>query len=197
MRFSSIYQIITAYSFKCFVLFSLSLLFLTTSFSQSIFTSTLNSTGNTKKLSATHPQFPNYFFEWSVGESTIVTTNISGNFQVTHGVLQGYLLSNPVVPDNGVWFPDEIKIYPNPVITDFSIELLTGLRGVVEFKLYNVSGSTIFIRSINYQGTGQTERFNIEYLPSGIYVLRVTLRGFPETGGYLQKQGGFKIIKSR
>jgi hypothetical protein len=197
MHFSSIYQIITAYSFKCFVLFSLSLLFLTTSFSQSIFTSTLNSTGNTKKLSATHPQFPNYFFEWSVGESTIVTTNISGNFQVSHGVLQGYLLSNPVVPDNGVWFPDEIKIYPNPVITDFSIELLTGLRGVVEFKLYNVSGSTIFIRSINYQGTGQTERFNIEYLPSGIYVLRVTLRGFPETGGYLQKQGGFKIIKTR
>lgn len=197
MRFSSIYQIIAGDLFKRFALFSLSLLFLTPSFSQSIFTSTLNSTGGTKNLPATHPQFPNYFFEWSVGESSIVTTNISGNFQVTHGVLQGYLLSNPVVPDNGVWFPDEIKIYPNPVITDFSIELLTGLTGVVEFKLYNISGSTIFIRSINYQGTGQTERFNIEYLPSGIYVLRVTLRGFPETGGYLQKQGGFKIIKTR
>jgi hypothetical protein len=197
MRFSSIYQIIAADLFKRLALLSFLLFFFTTIFSQSIFTSTLNSTGDTKKLPATHPQFPNYFFEWSVGESSIVTTNISGNFQVTHGVLQGYLLSNPVVPDNGVWFPDEIKIYPNPVITDFSIELLTGLRGVVEFKLYNVSGSTIFIRSINYQGTGQTERFNIEYLPSGIYVLRVTLRGFPETGGYLQKQGGFKIIKTR
>ena len=197
MSSSYIYQIIAADLFKRVALFSLSLLFLTTSFSQSIFTSTLNSTGDTKKLPATHPQFPNYFFEWSVGESSIVTTNTSGNLQVTHGVLQGYLLSNPVVPDNGVWFPDEIKIYPNPVITDFSIELLTGLRGVVEFKLYNISGSTIFIRSINYQGIGQTERFNIEYLPSGTYVLRVTLRSFPESGGYLQKQGGFKIIKAR
>lgn len=179
----------------CLVLFIS--LFTYHSHSQSIFASTLNSTGDTKKLPATHPKFPNYFFEWSVGESSIVTTNLSGNFQVTHGVLQGYLLSNPVVPDNGVWFPDEIKLYPNPVITDFTIELLTGLRGVVEFKLYNISGSTIFIRSINYQGTGQTERFNIGYLPSGTYVLRVTLRGFPETGGYLQKQGGFKIIKTR
>lgn len=164
---------------------------------QSIFTSTLNSTGSAKKLPSTHPQFPNYFFEWSVGESSNVTTNKSGNFQVTHGVLQSYLLSNPVVPDNGVWFPDEIKIYPNPVITDFSIELLTGLKGVVEFKLYNISGSTIFIRSTNYQGTGQTERFNIGYLPSGTYVLKITLRGFPENGGYLQKHGGFKIIKAQ
>ena len=167
------------------------------SFSQSIFTSTLNTTGETKKLTATSARFPNYFFEWSVGESTIVTTNTSGNLQVTHGLLQGYLLNDPVVPDNGVWYPDEIKLYPNPVITDFIIELLTGLKGVVEFKLYNNSGSAIFMRSINYQGTGQTERFNIGYLPSGTYVLRVSLRGFPETGGYLIKQGGFKIIKSR
>lgn len=197
MDFSFEYKISVVDLIKRFTLFALSFLFFTTSFSQSIFTSTLNSTGDTKKLSATHPQFPNYFFEWSVGESSIITTNLSGNFQVTHGVLQGYLLSNPVVPDNGVWFPDEIKLYPNPVITDFTIELLTGLKGVVEFKLYNSSGSAIFNRSISYQGTGQTERFNIEHLPSGTYVLRVTLRGFPETRGYLQKQGGFKIIKTR
>jgi hypothetical protein len=182
---------------KWLVCVILSFLFYSTCYAQSIFTSTLNSTGDTKKLSATSPRFPNYFFEWSVGESTIVTTNTSGNLQVTHGVLQGYLLSNPVVPDNGVWFPDEIKLYPNPVITDFTIELLTGLKGAVEFKLYNSTGSAIFMRSINYQGTGQTERFNIEYLPSGTYVLKITLRGFPEAGGYLQKQGGFKIIKAR
>ena len=118
---------------------------------QSIFTSTLNSTGDTKKLPATHPQFPNYFFEWSVGESSIVTENTNGNLQVTHGVLQGYLLSDPVVPDNGIWFPDEIKLYPNPVVTDFTIELLTWLRGVVELKLYNSRGTSIFMRSINYQ----------------------------------------------
>jgi hypothetical protein len=180
-----------------FLIFGAFMLFCNIGLSQSIFTSTLNATGDTKKLATNDPRFPNYFFEWSVGESSIITTNTSGNLQVTHGLLQGYFLKNPLVLDNGIWYPDEIKLYPNPVITDFSIELLTGLKGVLEFKLYNISGSSIFIRSINYQGTGQTERFNIGYLPSGTYVLRITLRGFPETGGYLIKQGGFKIIKAR
>lgn len=180
---------------KCLLLISFSLLFCTTIFSQSIFTSTLNSTGDTKKLSATSPRFPNYFFEWSVGEATIVTTNTAGNFQVTHGLLQGYLLIDPLVPENGIWFPDEIKIYPNPVVTDFTLELLSSVKGVVEFSLLDTKGATIFRRSINYQGTGQTERFSIGFLPSGYYLLRVTMKGFPDVGGYLLKQGGFKIIK--
>ena len=162
---------------------------------QTVFTSTLNSSGDTKKLPNTDPRFPNYFFEWSVGESTIVTTNTTGNFQVTHGLLQGYLLIDPMVPESGIWFPDEIKIYPNPVVTDFTLELLSSVKGVVEFRLFDTKGTTIFTRSINYQGTGQTERFSIGYLPSGYYLLRVTTKGFPEVGGYLLKQGGFKIIK--
>ena len=180
----------------CFVFFT-SLLFCKRGFSQSIFTSTLNTTGETKKLPKTDPRFPNYFFEWSVGESTIVTTNTAGNFQVTHGLLQGYLLIDPLVPENGIWFPDEIKIYPNPVVTDFTLELLSSVKGVVEFSLLDTKGATIFRRSINYQGTGQTERFNIGYLPSGYYLLRVTMKGFPDAGGYFIKQGGFKIIKTR
>jgi hypothetical protein len=193
----SFYKSKIATYLKCLFLISFSLLFCTTIFSQSIFTSTLNSTGDTKKLSATSPRFPNYFFEWSVGESTIITTNTAGNFQVTHGLLQGYLLIDPMVPENGIWFPDEIKIYPNPVVTDFTLELLSSVKGVVEFSLLDTKGATIFRRSINYQGTGQTERFNIGYLPFGYYLLRVTMKGFPESGGYLIKQGGFKIIKTR
>lgn len=180
---------------KCLLLISFSLLFCTTIFSQSIFTSTLNSTGDTKKLSATSPRFPNYFFEWSVGESTIITTNTAGNFQVTHGLLQGYLLIDPKVPGATTWFPDEIKIYPNPVVSDFTLELLSSVKGVVEFSLLDTKGATIFRRSVNYQGTGQREHFNINHLSSGYYLLRVTMKGFPESGGYLIKQGGFKIIK--
>ena len=182
---------------KWLVCVILSFLFYSTCYAQSIFTSTLNSTGDTKKLSATSPRFPNYFFEWSVGESTIITTNTAGNFQVTHGLLQGYLLIDPMVPENGIWFPDEIKIYPNPVVTDFTLELLSSVKGIVEFSLLDTKGATIFRRSINYQGTGQTERFNIGYLPSGYYLLRVTMKGFPDAGGYFIKQGGFKIIKTR
>lgn len=174
-----------------------SFLFYNTGFSQSIFTSTLNATGDTKKLAANAPRFPNYFFEWSVGESSIVTTNSNGNFQVTHGLLQGYLLVEPTVPGATTWFPDEIKIYPNPVVTDFTLELLSGSKGIVEFSFFDNMGAAIFRRSINYQGTGQTEHFNINHLSSGYYLLRITMKGFPESGGYLIKQGGFKIIKAR
>lgn len=182
------------YHFLFFITFFLEVTF---GYSQSIFTSTINSSGETKILSTSNPRFPNFFFEWSIGESSIITTNATRNFQVTHGLLQGYLLSNPIVPDNGFWFPDEIKIFPNPVITDFSVELLTDLKGIVDFRVYNSSGSIILSRSINYQGTGKNENFNIGHLPSGTYILRITLRGFPDAGGYLRKQGGFKIIKAR
>lgn len=166
-------------------------------YSQSIFTSTLNSTGESKHIPTTNPRFPNFLFEWSVGESSIITINTASNFQVTHGLLQGYLLNHPIVPDNGIWYADEIKIYPNPVFTDFSVELLTDLKGVVDFKIYNSSGLAMVARSINYQGTGQNEHFNVANLPPGTYILSITLRGYSETGGYIRKQGGFKIIKIR
>jgi hypothetical protein len=164
---------------------------------QSIFTSTLNTTGETKKLNQTDPRFPGYYFEWSVGESSIITNNSAPNFQVNHGLLQGFLLVDPVVPNIGVWFPDEIKIYPNPVITDFTLELLTSVKGIVEFGLIDMKGALIYQRSISYQGIGQTERFNIGHLPSGNYLLRVGIKGFPENGGFVLKQGAFKIIKVR
>lgn len=164
---------------------------------QSIFTSTLNTTGETKKLNQTDPRFPGYYFEWSVGESSIITNNSAPNFQVNHGLLQGFLLVDPVVPNIGVWFPDEIKIYPNPVVTDFTLELLTSVKGIVEFGLIDMKGALIYQRSISYQGIGQTERFSIGHLPSGNYLLRVGIKGFPENGGFVLKQGAFKIIKVR
>lgn len=164
---------------------------------QSIFTSTLNATGETLKIAQSSPRFPGYYFEWSVGESSIITTNSAVGFQVSHGLLQGFLLVDPAVPNVGTWFPDEIKIYPNPVITDFTIELLTSAKGIVEFGLVDMMGSLVLRRSISYQGIGQTEHFNIGHLPSGNYMLRVGIKGFPETGGYVLKQGAFKIIKLR
>lgn len=177
------------------ILIPIAILALQNCFGQTIFTSTLNSTGEAKKLSQTDPRFPNYQFEWSVGESSIITQNSSSNFQVDHGVLQGYLQIEPQVSDNGIWYPDEIKIYPNPVVSNFTVELLTAVKGVVVFSFYDNKGNILFQRSVNYRGTGQTESFTTSQLPAGFYFLRVSIKGFPENGGYLQKQGSFKIIK--
>lgn len=177
------------------ILILFTLLIFQNSFGQSIFTSILNTAGESKKLSQTNPRFPNYTFEWSVGESSIITQNSTTNFQVDHGVLQGYLQIEPQVPENGIWYPDEVKIYPNPVVSNFNVELLTAAKGIVVFHFFDNKGNLIFQRSINYRGIGHTENFTTGELPAGFYVLRIGLKGFPENGGYLQKQGSIKIIK--
>ena len=175
----------------------LSVLFTDQSAAQSIFTSTLNTTGSAKKLPANDARFPSYSFEWNVGESTIVTTNSNGNLMVTHGLLQGFLLKEPVVPAARSWFPDEIVIFPNPAVDDFTVELLTGIQGDIVFTLYNNQGTPLHQRSVRYQGLGSTQHFMIRHLPAGTYFLRISAKGLPENGGYITKQGTFKIIKAQ
>jgi len=114
-------------------------------FSQTIFTSTLNTSGTSKQLLATDPRYPNYTFEWSVGESTIVTTNTSSGLMITHGLLQGFLLVEPQVPGALNWFSDEIKLFRNPAVNDFTIELLSSVKGVIVFTLYNAAMSPLVV----------------------------------------------------
>ena len=174
---------------------ALSLFFGDRSLAQSIFTSTLNTTGGSKQLSMNDTRFPNHSFEWSVGESAIVSTNSNGNLLLTHGLLQGFLLNDPVVPTAKNWFPDEIVIFPNPTVDDFTVELLTGIQSTIVFTLYNNQGTPLLQRSIQYQGIGSTQHFMIRHLPAGTYFFRVSAKGLPENGGYITKQGTFKIVK--
>jgi len=177
------------------VLFFVAFLFFKNGFSQTIFISTLNTTGSTKKISQTNIRYPGYYFEWSVGESSIITTNAVAGFQVTHGLLQSYLINPPTFPTSNTWFPDEIKIYPNPVVSDFTVEMLTAVKGLVEFTIIDMKGSILYRRSINYQVFGQVERFKVAHLPAGNYLLRAVIKGSPDPGSKTLKDGGFKIIK--
>lgn len=162
---------------------------------QSIFTSTFNITGGAKSLESGF--FSKYSFEWSVGESTLVNTAVVSNLQVNHGLLQGYLLNVPFVPENGTWFPDEVKIYPNPVESFFTVDILSTAQGVVLFQLYNSSGVLHQTISMDYYGVGKTKVFNVTTLPSGLYFLKITLKNFPgpNFGSYIIRTGNFKIIK--
>ena len=99
------------------IVLTASLLLVLSGSTQSIFTSTLNTTGSAKQLPANDARFPSYSFEWNVGESTIVTTNSNGNLMVTHGLLQGFLLNEPtlegVVACRGRadWFRTDAKVF--------------------------------------------------------------------------------------
>ena len=107
---------------------------------QTIFTSIFNTSGGAKQI--TSGTLTGYSFEWSVGESSIITTNSAANYQVNHGLLQGFLLNDPQVP-TGDWFPDELKIYPNPVRTNFTVELLSTYKGLAVLQLFTPTGQLV------------------------------------------------------
>lgn len=175
--------------------FFLILIFLSVSIAtaQTISSSTLNTTGGAKKVET--GGFKNYSFEWSVGESSIITVKSAGDFQLSHGLLQGFLLISPLAPLTGEWFPNEIKIYPNPVKTTFAVEILSSQKGVLVLQLFNLIGQLIQTKSFEYYGEGSTQYLTIGSQSSGIYTLRVLLKSFPLTGGSVKKQGTYKIVK--
>jgi hypothetical protein len=168
------------------------ILFSQTALSQSIFSTAFNTTGGSKKIEL--GQFSNYLFEWSIGEASIVTTNTAPNYQVTHGLLQGFLLTDPLIPYEN-WSIEELKIHPNPVKSSFVVEILSNYTGEVALQLFAASGQLVQARKFNYYGAGSSQQLLVSNLASGIYFLRADLKLFPENGGYIIKQKTFKIIK--
>lgn len=76
---------------------------------------------------------------------------------------------------------EEIKVYPNPVISDLNIEFINA-EAEAAVKLYDVSGKLIL--STNTDGTFTS--LDLKEMPQGIYFLNV------ETS---EKSGTFKIVK--
>jgi hypothetical protein len=92
---------------------------------QSIFTATINTSGESKQLSASDPLFPGFLFEWSVGESAAITTMGEANLMVTNGLLQ-YRPQMQTTSTSLVasYTADDIRVYPNPVKNNLSIGIM-------------------------------------------------------------------------
>ena len=92
---------------------------------QSIFTATINTSGDSKQLSASDPLFPGFLFEWSVGESAAINTMGEANLMVTNGLLQ-YRPQMQTTSDSLVasFTADDIRVYPNPVKNNLSIGIM-------------------------------------------------------------------------
>lgn len=133
-----------------------------------------------------------YRYEWSVGEASVIETFSSPTLVVTAGVLQPGT-NNPASDNtNQEWGTEEIKIYPNPVITELEISILSKQKGKISMILYDATGRQIGNRQFDYYGTGRIEKWNFSRLATGQYLLKIILDPQP---GSVPKKGTFKVQK--
>jgi hypothetical protein len=162
-------------------------------FGQKIFTSTINTTGESKKLSQQDPRFAGYSFEWNVGESAAITSMQSDQLLFTNGLLQ-YRFEQQL--DNNrvaTFLADEVKVGPNPLKDQVEINILNGLKGKLIIELVDNKGNKLKKVQLQYNGLGLFEKWNLGGLTAGQYLISISQLD-PITGR-LVKSGSYQIIK--
>lgn len=153
---------------------------------QNAYTSTVNIAG----LSAT---VGDYHLDWSVGESSAITSMFNGDLLLTNGLLQYSVENQPeanLVPN---FLPGEIIIYPNPVKNLLNINILHANKGKHQLELLDVLGAKIKEVLVVYHGLGELQKWDLSGLTAGQYILNI--RQTNPVTGRLMKKKAFKILK--
>ena len=132
-----------------------------------------------------------YRYEWSIGEASVIQTLSSPALTVTAGVLQPGT-NTKTVNTSDHWGTDEIKVFPNPVVTQLEVNIISPQKGKVMMLLYDESGRLMGSKQFDYTGFGQITKWNFAGYSAGHYTLKVTLEA---TAGSVNKKGAFKIEK--
>lgn len=133
-----------------------------------------------------------YRYEWSIGEAAAIETFKSSTLVVTAGVLQP-ATDNPAAKNNDEeWGTEEIRIFPNPVVTELDVSFLSKQQGKVSMALYDASGKLIGKKQFDYYGIGYISKWLFTPYASGEYIMRIILDPLP---GFTGKKGTFKIQK--
>jgi hypothetical protein len=136
-----------------------------------------------------------YSFDWSVGESAAVSTLANSNLMITQGVLQ-YHSGNVVERNVGmIWFPNEVKLFPNPVRNILEINFMHVVAGSLHFELFNNAGKLLWQKDALYNGISLTEKLNMAGMPAGNYTLYLYQNNSPDSSRKYYKRGAFKIFK--
>ena len=155
---------------------------------QMVLPSTLNASGATANKGY-------YSFDWSVGESAAVSTLANSNLMVTQGVLQ-YHSGNVVERNVGmIWFPNEVKLFPNPVRNILEINFKHLVPGSLHFELFNNAGQLLWQKDVLYNGVSLIEKLNMSGIPAGQYTLYLYQNDAPDSFRKYYKKGAFKIVK--
>ncbi len=123
-----------------------------------------------------HPSLGNLHF--TAGELMVeVFQNGPG---LSHGFQQGYY--NVVSAIEGkTAFNEMLRVFPNP--TDSWLQLESSLPGILEIELTDLLGGRLFTNIL----TPNSHLLNLQLLPEGIYLLRVSREGRPIRTFRIQK----------
>jgi hypothetical protein len=160
---------------------------------QKIFTSTINTTGETKKLSQLDPRFAGFTFEWNVGESAAVTSMQNDQLLFTNGLLQYRFEQQLENSRVATFLADEVKVGPNPLKDIVEINMLHGLKGKLIIELVDNKGNKLKNVQLQYNGTGLFEKWNLSGLTAGQYF--ISINQLDPITGRVVKSGAYQIVK--
>jgi len=143
------------------------------------------------------------YFEWSIGELTLINTVAPADSSVVvyQGVLQPCTDKPGNTPVTGEFQPGDFKILPNPNTGQFEINFFVRESGQMTLELVDMLGKVYEKRSFRYYGCCRIEHYDISHLPAGVYLVSATLTPDPYSSTLNLKQeprhSGLKIIKLR
>ena len=100
---------------------------------------------------------------WTIGE-TVVETVSDGTTTLTQGFQQGNLSETLLI--NETELNNKIKVYPNPVMENLSIETT---EKDLTFQLLNINGQVLKSGKCE----NQTQQIDFTALPQGTYILKL------------------------
>lgn len=159
--------------------------------------STLNIGGGSQSLNT------DFVVDWSIGESTIITTYHGQNpfantivgvdWYVTSGVLQPYdkahVIYNPLVT---TWTNEEIRFYPVPTHNVVFIDFRSVTTGKISIQLFSAAQSLLGEKEFNQVNGISIQKWDLTNKANGVYYFQIILSG---ANGDILKRGTFKIEK--
>lgn len=140
------------------------------------------------------------YFEWSIGELTLINTVATSDSAVVvyQGVLQPCTDKPGYTAIAGDFLPGDFKIMPNPNTGQFEINFFVRESGQMDLELVDMLGRVFQRRSFRYYGCCRIEHFDISNLPAGVYMVSATLTPDPFDNPNMRqtkRHSGLKVIK--
>ncbi|WP_394759418.1 N-acetylmuramoyl-L-alanine amidase [Flavobacterium sp.] len=93
---------------------------------------------------------------------------------------------NDELISNNIFVKNEISVYPNPTEGEFFLNIDNVLNKALDITIFSLTGQSVYTKNFNSSEEVINQGININHLPSGIYLIKISVDG---------KEYNKKIIK--